>query len=242
MLAALLSAAAGALLDVTKFQPPAPCNTATAATLAGDAVLAETPDDAVWFSVMPSVGIPAAPVDLSTLSDWNTPEAPLPMVVGPKPIAVGRLVLSAARIDRLVCALAQEDDDHDACLQAVVDACLRRWVGHVAEADACASHTADAPPEFEDLVACASYYSKNACERLGFVEEEAPDLAVRPVVTHRARLPAVVLAYKTLGENDALLEKLRELPAPTDTRATAPPPPPAKDPWLRTDGKGLGML
>ena len=55
-------------------------------------------------------------------------------------------------------------------------------------------------------------------------------------------LPAVVLAYKTLGENDALLEKLRELPAPTDTRATAPPPPPAKDPWLRTDGKGLGML
>ena len=65
---------------------------------------------------------------------------------------------------------------------------------------------------------------------------------MRPVVTHRARLPAVVLAYKTLGENDALLEKLRELPAPTDTRATAPPPPPAKDPWLRTDGKGLGML
>ena len=112
------------------------------------AVLAETPDDAVWFSVMPSVGIPAAPVDLSTLSDWNTPEAPLPMVGGPKPIAVGRLVLSAARIDRLVCALAQEDDDHDACLQAVVDACLRRWVGHVAEADACASHTADAPPGF----------------------------------------------------------------------------------------------
>ena len=44
MLAALLSAAAGALLDVTKFQPPTPCNTATAATLAGDAVLAETPD------------------------------------------------------------------------------------------------------------------------------------------------------------------------------------------------------
>ena len=114
----------------------------------------------------------------------------------------------AARIDRLVCSLAQEDGDHDACLQAVVDACLRRWVGHVAEADACASHTADAPPEFEDLVACASYYSKNACERLGFVEEESPDLAVRPVVTHRARLPAVILAYKTLGENDALIERL----------------------------------
>ena len=64
---------------------------------------------------------------------------------------------------------------------------------------------------------------------------------MRPVVTHRARLPAVVLAYKTLGENDALLEKLRELPAPTDTRATAPPPP-ENNPWTRTDGKGLGML
>ena len=123
MLAALPSTAVGALLDVTKFQPPAPCNTATAATSVREhACPAETPDDAVWFSVMPSVGIPAAPVDLSTLSDWNTPEAPLPMVGGPKPVAVGQVVLSAARIDCLVCALAQEDDDHDACLQAVVDA------------------------------------------------------------------------------------------------------------------------
>ena len=65
---------------------------------------------------------------------------------------------------------------------------------------------------------------------------------MRPVVTHRARLPAVVLAYKTLGENDALLEKLRELPAPTDTRATAPQPPPAQSRRLRTHRKGLGML
>ena len=227
---AVLSAAATALLDV-RFVAPA---TRRPPQRCGDAVRRDAGRRGVLGDAM--VGIPAAPVDLSTLSDWNMPKRHyLWWRADPSRWAGSRFRRAH---DRLVCALAQEDDT-DARLRAVVTRAYA--AGSATSRRARASDTVDAPPEFEDLVACASYYGRMRAS--GSVLSKKSRLIWQwPVVTHRARLPAVVLAYKTLGENDARREKLRELPAPTDTRATAPPPPPAKDPWLRTDGKGLGML
>ena len=70
MLAALLSTAVGALLDVTKFQPPAPCNTATAATLkrAINAVLWD--EAAGAFRDNPNPGTTVHPQDGNSLACW----------------------------------------------------------------------------------------------------------------------------------------------------------------------------
>lgn len=147
-----------------------------------------------------------------------------PTVIVGAPAAVGRLrprSTAAPVIDVLRSSIPKEQLERcgpsmDACLEALLGA----WVEALGD------------DEFEALGASATLYTSDAFSRFGFSEIEFPDLTAlgrgEPIVTHRARLPAAIVACDARG-NTALAEALRQQPPPSGRAEIKPAP--TRDPW-----------
>ncbi len=239
MLATLLchAAAAAAALSLPRRCPPprallgdsyyieSPCSSATAALLTMKGVVQPPSDDEHWVALHP-----IAPIDPS--ASPFTFDASAPPTSARTPAAVGRLRLteSGGVIDSLRCSLPKEDPLVASLHGAVIDALLAEWVARLA------SETAT-PRPFEALAASASVFTKGHFSAAGFAELDAPDLTAlgrgQPILTHRARLPSVILALQARlartddaltpedrAAGDALLEALRGQ-APPEPEAPA---------------------
>ena len=84
-------------------------------------------------------------------------------------------------------------------------AAARRWTATIEKLLECwLENLGD--DEFESLGASATLYTSDAFERFGFAEIEFPDLTAlgrgEPIVTHRARLSAAILACDARGSAD----------------------------------------
>ena len=174
----------------------------------------EIPGD-VWVKVTEN----AAPsLDLASAMAAATSE---PSIVVGAPAACGRLRTGDKPvIDVLRSSIAKEQVDRcgasmDACIEKLLECWLENLGGD----------------EFESLGASATLYTSDAFERFGFAEIEFPDLTAlgrgEPIVTHRARLSAAILACDARGCTE-LAEALRSQPPPSGKEEAAAP---KKDPW-----------
>jgi hypothetical protein len=144
-----------------------------------------------------------------------------PKIVVGAPAACGRLRPGPNPvIDVLRSSIAKEQVDRcGASMDACIGKLLECWLDNLGD------------DEFESLGASATLYTSDAFERFGFAEIEFPDLTAlgrgEPIVTHRARLSAAILACDARG-NTALAEELRRQPPPSGKEEAAAP---KKDPW-----------
>ena len=177
---------------------------------------AEAVDGDVWVKVTEN----AAPsLDLTSAMAAATTDEPS-IVVG-APAACGRLRPGPNPvIDVLRSSIAKEQVDRcGASMDACIEKLLECWLENVGG------------DEFESLGASATLYTSDAFERFGFAEIEFPDLTAlgrgEPIVTHRARLSAAILACDARGCTE-LAEALRSQPPPSGKEEAAAP---KKDPW-----------
>ena len=177
---------------------------------------AEAVDGDVWVKVTEN----AAPsLDLTSAMAAATTDEPS-IVVG-APAACGRLRPGPNPvIDVLRSSIAKEQVDRcGASMDACIEKLLECWLENLGD------------DEFESLGASATLYTSDAFERFGFAEIEFPDLTAlgrgEPIVTHRARLSAAILACDARG-SAALAEELRRQPPPSGKEEAAAP---KKDPW-----------
>ena len=196
-----------------------PAFTATRCTYEEVAELAqpaeEIPGD-VWVKVTEN----AAPsLDLTSAMAAATTDEPS-IVVG-APAACGRLRTGDKPvIDVLRSSIAKEQVDRcGASMDVAIEKLLECWLENLGG------------DEFESLGASATLYTSDAFERFGFAEIEFPDLTAlgrgEPIVTHRARLSAAILACDARGCTE-LAEALRSQPPPSGKEEAAAP---KKDPW-----------
>ena len=177
---------------------------------------AEAIEGDVWVMVTEN----AAPsLDLTSAMAAATTDEPS-IVVG-APAACGRLRTGDKPvIDVLRSSIAKEQVDRcGASMDACIEKLLECWLDAL-DGD-----------EFESLGASATLYTSDAFERFGFAEIEFPDLTAlgrgEPIVTHRARLSAAILACDARGCTE-LAEELRSQPPPSGKEEAAAP---KKDPW-----------
>ena len=162
------------------------------------------PAEAVPGDVWVKVTENAAPsLDLTSAMAAATTDEPS-IVVG-APAACGRLNPKGPVIDVLRSSIAKEQVDRcGASMDACIEKLLECWLENLGD------------DEFESLGASATLYTSDAFERFGFAEIEFPDLTAlgrgEPIVTHRARLSAAILACDARG-SAALAEALREWPS-----------------------------
>ena len=196
-----------------------PAFTATRCTYDEVSELAQ-PAEAIPGDVWVKVTENAAPsLDLTSAMAAATTDEPS-IVVG-APAACGRLRTGDRPvIDVLRSSIAKEQVDR--CGQSM-DACIEKllecWLENLGD------------DEFESLGASATLYTSDAFERFGFAEIEFPDLTAlgrgEPIVTHRARLSAAILACDARGSAE-LAGALRSQPPPSGKEEAAAP---KKDPW-----------
>ena len=205
-----------------------PC--AAAALLGGPAFTAQrctyeevaelaSPSEPVEGDVWVKVTENAAPsLDLTSAMAAATTE---PSIVVGAPAACGRLRPGPNPvIDVLRSSIAKEQVERcGASMDAALEKLLECWLDNLGD------------DEFESLGASATLYTSNAFEHFGFAEIEFPDLTAlgrgEPIVTHRARLSAAILACDARG-SAALAEDLRRQPPPSGKEEAAAP---KKDPW-----------
>ncbi len=195
-----------------------PAFTATRCTYEEVSELA-SPSEAVDGDVWVKVTENAAPsLDLTSAMAAATSE---PSIVVGAPAACGRLRPGPNPvIDVLRSSIAKEQVDRcGASMDACIEKLLECWLENLGD------------DEFESLGASATLYTSDAFERFGFAEIEFPDLTAlgrsEPIVTHRARLSAAILACDARG-SAALAEELRRQPPPSGKEEAAAP---KKDPW-----------
>jgi hypothetical protein len=195
-----------------------PAFTATRCTYDEVSELA-SPSEPVEGDVWVKVTENAAPsLDLTSAMAAATTDEPS-IVVG-APAACGRLNPKGPVIDVLRSSIAKEQVDRcGASMDACIEKLLECWLENLGD------------DEFESLGASATLYTSDAFERFGFAEIEFPDLTAlgrgEPIVTHRARLSAAILACDARG-SAALAEALRSQPPPSGKEEAAAP---KKDPW-----------
>ena len=149
---------------------------------------------------------------------------------GGEPEAVGRLC--GGTIDCLRTSFPKEEWKRargalGACVDALVECYLE-------DCDKGKTH-------FEDLCAATTAETAPVFEVRGFIELENPDLTAlardEPIVTHKARLPAAVVAYGhgvvTSDSATRIADKLRrqQPPPPDDDKDETRPEEPPYDPW-----------
>ena len=176
----------------------------------------EPVDGDVWVKVTEN----AAPsLDLTSAMAAATTDEPS-IVVG-APAACGRLRPGPNPvIDVLRSSIAKEQVERcGASMDVAIEKLLECWLDNLGE------------DEFESLGASATLYTSDAFERFGFAEIEFPDLTAlgrsEPIVTHRARLSAAILACDARGSAE-LAGALRQQPPPSGKEEAAAP---KKDPW-----------
>ena len=196
-----------------------PAFTATRCTFDEVSELAQ-PAEAVPGDVWVKVTENAAPsLDLTSAMAAATTDEPS-IVVG-APAACGRLRPGPNPvIDVLRSSIAKEQVERcGASMDVAIEKLLACWLDNLGG------------DEFESLGASATLYTSDAFERFGFAEIEFPDLTAlgrsEPIVTHRARLSAAILACDARG-SAALAEALRSQPPPSGKEEAAAP---KKDPW-----------
>ena len=144
-----------------------------------------------------------------------------PSIVVGAPAACGRLRPGPNPvIDVLRSSIAKEQVERcGASMDAALEKLLACWLDNLGD------------DECESLGASATLYTSDAFERFGFAEIEFPDLTAlgrgEPIVTHRARLSAAILACDARGCTE-LAEALRSQPPPSGKEEAAAP---KKDPW-----------
>ena len=195
-----------------------PAFTATRCTFEEVSELAQ-PAEAIPGDVWVKVTENAAPsLDLTSAMAAATTE---PSIVVGAPAACGRLRTGDKPvIDVLRSSIAKEQVDRcGASMDACIEKLLECWLDAL-DGD-----------EFESLGASATLYTSDAFERFGFAEIEFPDLTAlgrgEPIVTHRARLSAAILACDARGSAE-LAGALRSQPPPSGKEEAAAP---KKDPW-----------
>ena len=210
--ALLLPCTAAALLG-------GPAFTATRCTYDEVSELAQ-PAEAIPGDVWVKVTENAAPsLDLTSAMAAATTDEPS-IVVG-APAACGRLRPGPNPvIDVLRSSIAKEQVERcGASMDVAIEKLLECWLDNLGE------------DEFESLGASATLYTSDAFERFGFAEIEFPDLTAlgrgEPIVTHRARLSAAILACDARGSAE-LAGALRSQPPPSGKEEAAAP---KKDPW-----------
>lgn len=207
-----------------------PCADETAALLVGSVKPVE---NSLWVAVMPGLNPLVTQAETSIvpafIANYNQP-----VVVGEKPLAVGRLRRGPGIIDKLASSLPKEDAASDALLELTLDHLILAWLAYLG-----AQPAAEAQ-RFEALTAATTLHTAAVFERRGFAEIENPDMTAlsrgEPISSHSARLPAAIVAFthrSTLGDGspaaaamaEEILQKLREQAAPLPLPAEQSPPP-----------------
>jgi hypothetical protein len=245
MLPLLAGGVSGALLSDT-YRIESPCKPQVAAMLvpATSTNPVPTADGANihWCAALPSTQQPTLdPTAIQVRSPFAPLAAP-PTLVG-APAAIGRLDLSKGRIDQLRSEIPKENPESQELMGLVLDTLLLRWMEHCSSSDGAS---------FESLTASASPNAATVYESRGFMEAE-PDFTAlgrgEALTTHRARLPAAIVAVKAQISNcddvldralaESVLSKLEEQPDPSNDDGAQAKKEEKRDPWAGI--KGFGM-
>ena len=216
ILALLIVRPVAALLsDAYRLQSPCPPSVASMLLPVQKLEVIEenSPESYHWVAAMP------VPQPLGSISMTSIPLAMPSTLVG-APAAVGRLDLTRGQIDFLRTELPKENPEAADLIGLIVDGLLLAWCQHCSSSDR----------KYEHLTASASPFVAPLLVSRGFALIDDPDFTAlgrgELIATHRARLPASIIAYQRRAASDPtedvldrsmaeeLLAALRDQPEP----------------------------